>query len=622
MSVNLNDKKLLMLNNFLEAETKNKPHRNFAWLFIPSYTKKINLTCTFNSSDQQYYGLSPEVSVSCIKKEMLKKESLFSDKESVVSYANKLFAKDLWKLESVPKEESIALLIKTLLTITMHFFFDIYFDSSADYRKFSEIVDGNDKNNKEKFLFLHQYECNGSTIKCRLNGRLSENIINKLEESDCGFVIENKRINISFNGKKNISELYSTQNAHFFNCTNQDFYAGVNLRLTNADFPKDDTKSVGAVLKVERTTFTTICGFDGIVRGDTIFQQNILYHPFLEDRLELLKIIIADERKLLCKLKCDLKSVKGYNCSIVKLNSYLNESIYPHYINVSANIETRDNVLVFSKRGKVTTDKGTLYCSANGVCEIYDKKVLFYRTSGTQADIPTIKHITNENIPFNGELSREIESELGVSNFCGGWEYYGFSVMWFLDTERVESCHFNVLAQNNINDNFDDVVKSWRTSTERYECDELFGYELRLFAKKRKKIYDIIKSVMNCLLNNKDLMVFTVLLTSKILEGELKTMFISSGAWEMFEWAIYFLLAVSTVMTIYNYLKKWNKVKIIRVVVDKNGCIDKIDNRFAFILRICFRKFFGKRFDKQYKDCHAITLIMALLYYYQKKTMI
>ena len=161
---------------------------------------------------------------------------------------------------------------------------------------------------------------------------------------------------------------------------------------------------------------------------------------------------------------------------IKRLNEYLEKSIYTHGMNVSGNIITNEDELIYTKRGGETWDKATLYCSTNGVCEINNSKVYHYNHS-VQCDRPLIGEYNTETGDFGGELSREAMAELGVDINKSKWKYYGFSIMGYchksenankdenksgdINSNRYHSfpAHINILAYTEIDYNIEEIRK-------------------------------------------------------------------------------------------------------------------------------------------------------------------
>ena len=167
-----------------------------------------------------------------------------------------------------------------------------------------------------------------------------------------------------------------------FQCVSPVFYSGAMARVKRIKKQKNlGNESVfNYLFELESVSYGTHLGLkDPRIGNVTVF--------FTEEESRAL----ADYDRLEAKLQDEL--INGLESShqdqIDVINTYLSKSGYTHGMNTSANIITSENLLVYTKRGHKTFDSETLYCSANGVCEVFDEGVSFYHHT-VDCDLPSI----------------------------------------------------------------------------------------------------------------------------------------------------------------------------------------------------------------------------------------
>lgn len=257
-------------------------------------------------------------------------------------------------------------------------------------------------------------------------------------------------------------------------------YNGVNNRLVEvkADYFEVSGKINYITFKLQRTTYFTTKAFKKIKTED----YNKTIDALISKYNETLQEIDKYETECFDKLKKELNACPDQEESIIALNNYLKESKHTHYINVSANITSSEGYLVYCLRG-TSDDKNTLYCSANGVSEVYDDKVDYYMFS-VNDDVPTINvDKTINRVDFSNEINREIRAELNIENMTNIYDFYGFTIMAQIENgELVDPCHFNILSSTHCYEEFNDICKHHEVAIEKSEIKEIFGWNIKKFA--------------------------------------------------------------------------------------------------------------------------------------------
>lgn len=169
----------------------------------------------------------------------------------------------------------------------------------------------------------------------------------------------------------------------------------------------------------------------------------------------------------------------SYQINII--NEYFSKSFNYHNINVSCNIETKDGYTIYGHRNKLNTDANTIYCSSNGVGEIYDEYVAFYHNSVSE-DYHTINYLSSKRVDFLGEIKRETLAELGISD---GNEYKlcGLSFINHYDNEKEKKRIFNIIYRHKSDMDFKDILDCYQNASEKEENRTIVGI-------KQKKVYN------------------------------------------------------------------------------------------------------------------------------------
>lgn len=509
------------INDFIMDESKSNEFKNYIYYFTSEDSRDTSISIEFEEPTVKgVYGLSPSVNTEDIIAELQKEDSFFRSEESIYKYVGLEVNKDIWSIPSYDEtmDPKRHLLVKSLLSMSQFFYIDLDIQRIPDPKDFLNILDSvNNNDSQYRFSFYdilsennnRDHDCN---TRIRVYGRLPDVILLRLEEKAYRYTIESENIFVSLNEDgERFSTLYLEKDFEHLQCTSDFFYNGVNIRLKEVRISKHSSgnNSIQELkLMVERTTFGTICGFDGHNLGKSTHKENnVVGHPYLHSARETLIKIVKDEATLVRdftkKLKNDRKSQLG---SIVLLNEYLAQSIYPHFINISENIVTNDGYWIYTERNSSVTDSGTLYCSVNGVAEVMDPLVKHY--DKLYSDRPRLTyHVGSPSQDFNEELERESTCELGLSYPHIAWTYYGFSIMGLLEGTKVDTSHINILANKHIDCSFENVKKSWLTASEKNENRQLFGIKINVHFGRIRTFFAYFNLISNIAYNHKDIIV-------------------------------------------------------------------------------------------------------------------
>ncbi|SCJ27253.1 Uncharacterised protein [uncultured Clostridium sp.] len=583
------------INEFILKESKGKLHRNYIYFFKAPKAEIVSIVCEFGND--RYYGLNPSITTTKIRNFIFDEKSIFSSEDRLFDFIRN--NDNMWNSD-FNSEENRGLFAKTLLVMASMFYLTFKFDDEYLLDEFCDIL--NDVRVK-----IYK-KVNKNTVE--VYGRIPDILLNKLAKENYYFEYkdkedkEDKEIHISKEKTdSNFTEIYKCIDRTMIKCKSQALYSGVNIRL-NEVIPKEvntGNQNLQSIkLKIERTTYATICCFDN---------NEYNKHLFLEDYEEILSNIDIEEVKIQEEKLEFLNNYDKINIekSIECLNNYLRESKYPHYINVSGNITTSDNYCIYTRRGNNTMDANTYYCSSNGVSEVYDSNVDFYKES-VDEDTPTIFYDKNqERINFNGELDRESEAELGISSFIGRWKYYGFSIMGHKtnkdDIHRI-SLHFNILAHNNTNFSFKDIVESSRIATERDENEDILGYKLNVYNSRYDYIKGRIKNLFEFGVNWKDVITLVILLIIFILDIVSNEKFsLDSTRFNTLDIALSVCLIAHTINILRNKIKDSKNMSNVNIILNKNTVERNIKKTSKKILK-----------RRNYDNAHVILLLMNTLY--------
>ena len=423
------------------------------------------------------------------------------------------------------------------------------------------------------------------------------------------------------------------------------YYSGVMPRVL--EIKHDFTPSTSSEIKyltllVGRTTFATVDCFDN---------PTIINHPFFRESDYYGKMIDFDSKEDIAqathlyknKISNDL-SQRDYEIrQIEAINKYLKDSYNTHTVAVSANIETKENLLLVAKRSNSSIDSGEYYCSVNGQSEFNDDQVGFYQDS-VYEDLPTMNYNSKTRIDLNHEIQREAIAEIGVSTFLRDWKYYGISFLSINNVERVRSdgsdlstvaqvtkrrMHFNVLMFNQASFDFETIIENHDNVTEKFENSQIEGIKVRVFKKTFDFIEEYVSSFIHFIYEYSGMFSLFIVLIPTLI-GAIKNIFIvikevfvpnnSTTKLLLDEISIglsgtdIFELAVTALYLLFIFIQYTKKKKIRSKKTSSNIRIDKIDKQKQTENRL---NLLFQNVNKDMKK-HAILKLMISLYVFQK----
>lgn len=434
-------------------------------------------------------------------------------------------------------------------------------------------------------------------------------LVSKFVDSDIGISEINGELVASKVGEV-FKSLYQQYKDHL-KCTSEFFYSGVNVRVKHVEIDEDSTYNANVrTLKFncELTTFGTICGFEGHNFGSPMgIENNVLGHPYLDEYRDELKRLINHEYELTESLKDKLGSSSNPINALAHLNEFLAKSTYPHYVNISGNFITQDGFTPYTVRGSAVSDYLSCYCSVNGVAEVYDSAVKNYANS-ISADSPSIICKPGKSTyRLDGELNRETEAELGLSQFQSEWTYYGFTLMGLLTSPyKTEVSHFNILAQNSISTTMENVRTSWLKAKERNENNRIMAYQVQISPSWLRAMGNNLTSMIATIAQHKDWLVFLSAIIAKL--GVMRVtekdfldfsyLLSSYNQTTVLSMLIDFSLLSTAIITVKRFLKQLTRREKIRLVHRNN---------------INYSKVLKKILKKKFESAHPILLVMTAL---------
>jgi hypothetical protein len=568
---------------------------------------------------EDYYGIHPKISSTRIKK-MIMEEDVLSTSENLYSFCiNEL--DDLWKSKHVQishDDFGIPMLAKCLLSMSFFYYLELEFENQEHLVIFERTLEDYSKYSEGYFFryySIHQENENKKRMVMRVYGRLPDLILDKIRELGfCYTVKSDNKILVDKTGEEFFG-IYNINHYHLLHCVSDSFYSGVNLRVEDVDFSYDDSFSPtteNITFVVSRTTFGTIVGFDGVLRGIKKDDQfaNILGHALLEKYSEKLLKIVDRETEITNEFINSIEAHNDMQYSLQKLKTFLKESIYPHYINISGNITTSDGYCLYTRRGRLAVDSMSLYCSVNGVAEVYDDNVNSYVKSLEQ-DVPSIV-LGSSRIDFSGELSRECEAELGISEFSSKWKYYGFSIMGLVKKNFVDTSHFNILGYNYSVASFEDIERSWITANEKLENDYIYGYKYTISNSIGGLLLKKFESFFSFVVNWNESLLFIAYFLF-LIRGAKDVGFLSyfTFDWNLAEsWYSIIEMIVGLFLITTLFIMIGRKVKEMKKLKKKDLLLVR-NFEYENILQRLFKK-------KELKQSHPIMLVMSSLYLFTK----
>ncbi|WP_034450471.1 hypothetical protein [Butyrivibrio sp. AE2032] len=509
------------VNAFIESYSKEKQYaRNYIHFFRPHVNKPLNIVGSFenaiklengrapslSANSKCSFGMQASVSFNDIRDEMLGKDSPFVNKDAFARFLQKnrnWFCIDIDEYDqrtSYSKKYSFiqyqeAFLTRCLIASSLAFGYIF----SADGQ--DELIES--LKNHPNIIFTQKDN------KYYVRGRISDELINRYADTEIT-VFDDR----GHSEKKLFGELYRHDDNKDLVCFSPAIYSGVIPRLCKVLYeePKIGNQDIYKLqFEMGRTSYMTMYAFNfENAAGGT---EVLLNHPFMQIKTgkatyeEINRYFDLMEVQAQTKFYDDMTDAghNPFSAEIKALNDYLNNSWNIHNVNVSGNVITREDICVYTKRARIMSDPGHLFCSVNGGSEIYDKKVSYYKSS-VQEDIPTISY-GNDPFYFGGELTREAIAELGLSDNSPYWKYYGFTCMsGYHGKESTHALwlHFNVLGERYCSDSFEQISIRRMGASESMENSEIFGYKLTIVNSRKEKIVDFFKTILSALIEWKD----------------------------------------------------------------------------------------------------------------------
>ena len=286
------------------------------------------------------------------------------------------------------------------------------------------------------------------------------------------------------------------------------FYSGVLIKPLNIDVLKgnyENDKITSICIGFERTSYATVFALD----------HNYTSHPLLKDRTKIAEMLNTDDR-VKRQLVQDLDALARINAPTVdllrKVNAYLDKCFNVNQIGVSANLMTKDDVMLMGRRSPASIDGECLYPGVNGNAEAADRKVAFYNESMYE-DFPTIR-TDSDRIDFLGEIGRECYAELKLDLPKQEWKCYGITISGDLpkdpgpdDTVYLppsRRLHFNIIFEQSCDISFYHAEKGSHMATEAFESNKLLGVVVKCYKNRLALIWDKITDIAEGIAEQKD----------------------------------------------------------------------------------------------------------------------
>lgn len=341
------------------------------------------------------------------------------------------------------------------------------------------------------------------------------------------------------------------------------FYSGVLLKPVFIEIMQslhENDRIQSICINFVRSTYGTVCALDA----------NFTNHPVLnEDKKHIIEMLQEDDT---CKqtLNKNLSSILALNTEhqkisnganeiidnrkitrkvLEEINNYLKKSINVNQIGVSANIVTREGLMLLGQRNLSSIDEGKLYPGVNGNAEVADKNVSFYSTS-VYEDYPTIR-LNDDRIDFFGEIGRETYGELQQDLSKQEWICYGIIISGNMPgsdscdsrisgniyTEEFRRLHFNLIFEHPCEKSFEEIEESSIKAAEAFETKGLLGVSVKCAKSKRDYLWKGFLELLETSVNHKDFIeglvtLILFLLTIKVLDFQRIVSLLMEREWQ------------------------------------------------------------------------------------------
>lgn len=558
-------------------------YESLGYEFINANNEKVNL-------DDFYYGLHPSFDNYIIKQIVTKR--MFKNRDDLDLFVRSKL--NLFHMYEGQEKYLIPLYKKTILEATHKFGIKIILESNS----IKPIIEGKFKEFKNKLFKLEKEDT------LYLLGSIQDETIKMFNGLGLYFNYVNKEIILSSNNDYpfnfNDEEIMTK---HYKLCFGNSFYSGVMLKLmkiTETDNLFSNEKIKQIVLNVHRTTFFTEDAFDSKKQDE----NNLLTD---RDKRRIKEFFNKENEKQLNVMEKD-------DVKIDDINVYLKDSMFTNIIGVTSNVVTSDNKLILGHRSKSVADADTIYPSANGHAEFLDSHVNFYKES-VYEDQPSLTASDNRRIDFHGEIEREVNAELNITNFKGTWEYLGLSVLGIKPNPSKEfrRFHFNVLLKNDLVQTSKEVIDAQKLATEEFENQKLYMLTLNVYKNYFQRLSFWFKKGITLINNNRSIILLLATIISFMVYGY-KIGSRQEDIVSYTNYAFYIITIIVFGMTIffwsldfYKYKKNMKKINHVN--------INSKDNNIANIIAKTTKKLSSR---EKKAIMHPITLLMYRIYLEEK----
>ncbi len=481
-------KKVSVVGYYVTNDTDFRTQKKYARLDYNENTDEFGFSLhTGDEWDDFYYGVSPIIDAKLIVEEIRKKtfQGKNGIRKFVCKYANHFMIHEQYadSIDVIAQYITAGMLQKFGLKFLCTPLIEEIAEKLSDKNlKFVE-----EKNKKETKRYL--YVC----------GCPSESFFKAFEE--LRFKAKGQVLFLSDTGDS-LETLFNKPGI-IHNLSGQVYYSGVLLRTLHID-QEEDAVNQGVIsirIHFERTTYAAV----------DALSNNFTNSCFLSSEVKQVITDILRSDDGLKQMLLTENPEESNEDFLNNINEYLKQTVSTVQVGVSANVVSSDGFLLFGQREKGTIDENSIYPGVNGNAEIADKNVTFYKTS-TKEDYPDIDINNLFRIDFNGEISREMLAELNVESFHKNWDCYGFCLTGTTPSffkkgqngpyrEAERRLHFNILFEQEIEQNLYQIKKKQKNATEKYENRYITGIRYSFFDNGFslivKKTADFLKNILN-----------------------------------------------------------------------------------------------------------------------------
>lgn len=459
-------------------------------------------------------GFSPDVTIANIRDQLFGDYSIFQNEDIFENYVLEIYHSK-FKTTKLSEEQSLALIARSIICCSMHFYVDYTVDESC-FQEFLALL-----SNQKVFHKKQKQLC------VRIFGRPTDQQLQKMNH--LFEVNEQKHITVKTTPSGTPTFQFIMKNEENWCCITDYLYSGVNLIVKNIErnnrtIANQHVESL--VLKCQPTTYLTRMGL-GITYLKQKFDSNLMVdqHAYLEKYQSLFYSFQLIETNLQEELFTQLSRVENeeYDQAIYIMNRYLEKTKYFTTISIAGNITTSDDYVISVKRGENLESPNSYSCSVNGVVEAYHKDVTLYEFSDPN-DKPSIS-LNQENFYFENEFNREMTAELGVTQSLS-WVMQGITIF------QVPSLENNDIPNNLIIDvigktftpfTLDQIRSMQVDAIENKENERIFGYKLDVFENRTEWTKNMFERVIETMHSQKDLISFLFVSVIFLLQMDFST---------------------------------------------------------------------------------------------------